>query len=127
MEKNYNQLVLEMLHKELIPAMGCTEPAAVAYTANIAKTTLGCLPQHVVVRCSGNIIKNVKGVVIPNSGGLKGIEASCILGIMAPDNGRGLEVLNNLEENVIKKTRELVGTGYCETFWKKIKDHYILK
>ena len=119
MEKNYNQLVLEMLHKELIPAMGCTEPAAVAYTANIAKTTLGCLPQHVVVRCSGNIIKNVKGVVIPNSGGLKGIEASCILGIMAPDNGRGLEVLNNLEENAIKKTRELVGTGYCETFLEK--------
>jgi len=123
LEKSYNQLVLELLHRELIPAMGCTEPAAVAYAANIARTTLGCLPEHVIVRCSGNIVKNVKGVVIPNSGGLKGIEASCILGIMAPENGQGLEVLNDLEESAIAKTKQLIGTNYCEMFVEKEQGH----
>lgn len=121
MEKNYNHLVLALLHRELIPAMGCTEPAAVAYATNVAKTALGCMPEHVIVRCSGNIVKNVKGVVIPNSGGLKGIEASCILGIMAPDHGKGLEVINDLEENLITKTKELIGTGYCESFLERDK------
>ena len=119
MGKKYEQLLLELLHRELIPAMGCTEPAAVAYAANIARTTLGCLPEHVIVRCSGNIVKNVKGVVIPNSGGLKGIEASCILGILAPENGQGLEVLNELEESAIAKTKQLIGTNYCEMFVEK--------
>jgi L-cysteine desulfidase len=113
--KDY-QLILKLLHGELIPAMGCTEPAAVAYAANLARTTLGVLPDHVIVRCSGNIVKNVKGVVIPNSGGLKGIEASCILGIMAPENGQGLEVLNDLEEGAISKAKELIASGYCEMF-----------
>lgn len=116
MESKDYQLILKLLHGELIPAMGCTEPAAVAYAANLARTTLGSLPDHVIVRCSGNIVKNVKGVVIPNSGGLKGIEASCILGIMARENGQGLEVLNDIEEEAISKTRQLIGTGYCEMF-----------
>lgn len=119
MENNSHQLLLELLHKELIPAMGCTEPAAVAFAANLAKTTLGCFPDHVIIRCSGNIVKNVKGVVIPNSGGLKGIEASCILGILAPDNGKGLEVLNSIEEDAIAVAKELVGTGYCEIYLEK--------
>lgn len=119
MDSKYNQLILELLHQELVPAMGCTEPAAVAYAANVAKTNLGCMPEHVLVRCSGNIVKNVKGVVIPNSGGLKGIEASCLLGLMAPDHGEGLEVLNELEESAIRKSKALIGTGYCETFLEK--------
>lgn len=99
--------------------MGCTEPAAVAYAANLARTTLGCMPDNVIVRCSGNIVKNVKGVVIPNSGGLKGIEASCILGLLAPINSKGLEILNQIEESAILKAKQMIGTGYCEMFLEK--------
>ncbi len=119
MENRDYQLLLKLLHGELIPAMGCTEPAAVAYAANLARTKLGALPDHVIVRCSGNIVKNVKGVVIPNSGGLKGIEASCILGIMAEENGQGLEVLNDIEDGAILKTWQLIGTDYCKMFVEK--------
>ena len=67
---------LQILRKELIPAMGCTEPIAVAFAAAKARQVLGVMPERMVARCSGNIIKNVKGVSVPNAGGQKGIEAA---------------------------------------------------
>lgn len=69
-----------ILKRELIPAMGCTEPIAIAYAAAAARSLLGSMPASITVKCSGNIIKNVKGVVVPNSGGLRGIDISAILG-----------------------------------------------
>ena len=66
---------VQILKEELLPAMGCTEPIAVAYAAARAREVLGALPDRVVVEASGNIIKNVKSVVVPNTGGLKGIAA----------------------------------------------------
>ena len=63
---------LEILEEELVPAMGCTEPIAIAFAAAKGRALLGALPDQVVVEASGNIIKNVKSVVVPNTGGLRG-------------------------------------------------------
>ncbi len=95
MEKNcctYNNYV-EILRRELVPAMGCTEPIAIAYCAAKARAALGCLPDKVCVAASGNIIKNVKSVIVPNTGGRKGIEAAAAIGIVAGDENAGLEVI----------------------------------
>ena len=76
---------VQTLKEELIHAMGCTEPIAVAYAAALASQTLGCEPDHMDVACSGNIIKNVKSVTVPNSGGMHGIEAAAVLGAVGGD------------------------------------------
>ena len=75
MERNSEKYCtyLQILRKELIPAMGCTEPIAVAYCAAIAGKTLGCLPERVEIEASGNIIKNVKSVIVPNTDGRRGV------------------------------------------------------
>ena len=75
----------DVLNRELVCALGCTEPIAVAYAAALASQTLGCEPDHMDVACSGNIIKNVKSVTVPNSGGMHGIEAAAVLGARADD------------------------------------------
>ena len=77
------------LEEELVPAMGCTEPIAIAYGAAKARELLGELPDQVVVEASGNIIKNVKSVVVPNTGGLHGIEAAAAAGVV-PSTSRPL-------------------------------------
>ena len=73
MEKNIYDNYLAILREEMVPAMGCTEPIALAYGAARAREVLGKEPEHIVAKCSGNIIKNVRCVIIPNSGGLKGV------------------------------------------------------
>ena len=78
-DKMYQQY-LQILHEELIPAMGCTEPIAIAYGAAKAREILGTEPEKIVVDASGNLIKNVKSVVVPNTGGLKGIEVAAAVG-----------------------------------------------
>lgn len=70
----------DILNRELVCALGCTEPIAVAYAAALARETLGCEPERLELDCSGNIIKNVKSVTVPNSGGLAGLEAAATLG-----------------------------------------------
>ncbi|HSL60704.1 MAG TPA: serine dehydratase subunit alpha family protein, partial [Desulfotignum sp.] len=74
---------LDILKEELVPAMGCTEPVAVAYAAARAAAVLGDLPDRVKIEASGNIIKNVKSVVVPHTGGLRGIAAAAAAGIAA--------------------------------------------
>ena len=105
MKKNtpiYNCYV-EILKRELVPAMGCTEPIAIAYCAAKARSVLGCLPDKVTIAASGNIIKNVKSVIVPNTGGRKGIEAAAAIGIIAGDETAGLEVIAHArEENKLK-------------------------
>jgi len=94
----------EILHEELIPAMGCTEPIAIAYAGAMARKVLGKLPEKIVVEASDNIIKNVKSVVVPNSGGLKGIEAAVVAGVVAGDADKMLEVIcdvNSAERKAI--------------------------
>ena len=89
---------LEILKRELVPAMGCTEPIAIAYCAAKARATLGCLPNKITVAASGNIIKNVKSVIVPNTNGGKGIETAAAIGIIAGDEKAGLEVIAKAKE-----------------------------
>lgn len=89
---------VQILREELVPAMGCTEPIAIAYGAARARAILGRLPERVEVVASGNIIKNVKSVVVPNTGGLKGIEAAAAAGIVAGQADRILEVISEVTQ-----------------------------
>lgn len=100
--------LIQILHKELIPALGCTEPIALAYAGAIAHKVLGEMPERMVVTCSGNIIKNVKGVAVPNAGGLKGVDVAAVLGLVAGNADRELEVLQDVTEQDILRTQELL-------------------
>ncbi|MFI3170405.1 MAG: L-serine ammonia-lyase, iron-sulfur-dependent, subunit alpha [Faecalibacterium sp.] len=93
MQESLYRAYLEILQTELAPAMGCTEPIAVAYAAAKARAVLGALPQSVQVKASGNIVKNVKSVIVPHTGGLKGITAATAAGIVAGNADKELEVL----------------------------------
>ena len=88
------QTYCAILRQELAPATGCTEPIALAYCAASARHALGEAPQRVRVQVSGNIIKNVKSVTVPNTGGLKGIQAAVAAGVVAGDEGAALEVIH---------------------------------
>ena len=92
MEADY----LRILKEELLPALGCTEPIALAYGAAECRALLGAEPESVSARCSGNIIKNVKGVVVPNCGGMKGIGTAVLAGALYGDSEKGLEVLSSV-------------------------------
>ena len=94
MDKNIYKNYLAILREEMIPAMGCTEPIALAYGAARAREILGKEPERIVAKCSGNIIKNVRCVIIPNSGGLKGIPAGVILGAVAGDASLNLSLIH---------------------------------
>ena len=87
---------IQILKEELRPAMGCTEPIAIAYAAAKAAEVLGTLPEKILAEVSGNIIKNVKSVVVPHTGGLRGIQAAAAAGAVAGDAGAELEVISNV-------------------------------
>ena len=102
-----------ILKKELVAAMGCTEPIAIAYAAAKCREVLGAMPDHCKVYCSGNIVKNVMGVTVPNSGGLKGIDVAATLGILGGDANRDLEVLESVTEADVHEAKRLLGRGFC--------------
>lgn len=102
--KNYTDL----LKSELIMALGCTEPISIALAAAKAREVLGDIPTKIEVMCSGNIIKNVKGVTVPNTNGMKGVEAATAIGTVAGDSCLGLEVLSKVTENDIKAAKDLM-------------------
>lgn len=97
-DQNKYQNYVRILNEELIPAMGCTEPIAIAYCAALMKQTLDNLPNKVVINVSGNIIKNVKSVTVPNTLGLCGIDVACAIGIIAGDPSKKLEVIANVSK-----------------------------
>ena len=97
---------VQILKEELVPAMGCTEPIAVAYAAAKARSALGCLPDEVIIGCSGSIIKNVKSVVVPNTGGMRGLEAAAAAGIIAGDEDKKLEVISHVSEAQLPRIRD---------------------
>lgn len=105
---------LGILEEELIPAMGCTEPIALAYASAKAREILGKAPEKMTARCSGNIIKNVRCVRIPNSGGMTGIEAACALGALCGDVSRGMEVLEAVTAEGLEEVVEFLKNGGCE-------------
>ncbi len=92
---------VEILKRELVCAMGCTEPIAIAYCAAVARKALGTLPSEIDVAASGNIIKNVKSVIVPNTGGLRGIEAAAAIGALAGDAEAGLQVVSHVTQEEI--------------------------
>ena len=105
--KNYT----EILEHELVPAMGCTEPIAIAYAAASARKLLSEDVKHIDLCCSGNIVKNVKAVTVPNSGGQKGMQVAAILGALGGDP---------------EKCRSLVNTGFCKvSFEEEVPKLYI--
>lgn len=98
---------LNILHEELVPAMGCTEPIAIAYAAAKAKEILGCMPARAEVGVSGNIVKNAKSVVVPHTGGLRGIRAALAAGLVAGDANRQLQVISGISAGQYKKSAAL--------------------
>lgn len=113
MDKKIYTNYIKILEHELIPALGCTEPIAIAYAAAKAREVLGEFPDCIEMCCSGNIIKNVKGVTVPNSRGLRGIEAAAVLGVVGGDASKELEVLQGVSQADIRKAQELVKEKYC--------------
>lgn len=106
MTEELTRIYLDILAEELVPAMGCTEPIAISYCAAKARSVLGGLPERLTVGCSGNIIKNVKSVVVPHTGGLKGIEAAAAAGIVAGREDRELEVISEVTPEEIEAIRD---------------------
>ncbi|MDR1193521.1 MAG: L-serine ammonia-lyase, iron-sulfur-dependent, subunit alpha [Peptococcaceae bacterium] len=102
---------LRVLARELLPAMGCTEPVALAFAAAKIRALLGCVPERVAVAVSGNIIKNAKSVVVPNTGGMKGIPAAVAAGLIAGDGELGLEVISRISESQKAEIRRYLADG----------------
>lgn len=130
MNRDLYQNFIKILEHELVPALGCTEPGSVALAAAQATSLLGTFPEHIEVWCSGNIVKNVKGVIVPNSGGMRGIDAAAILGTFVADscdNEETLEVLNFATDDNIAKTHELVKTDFCTCHLQEDKPNLYIK
>ena len=107
------QQYISILKEELRPAMGCTEPIALAYAGALARRLLGAEPEKVLVAVSGNIIKNVKSVVVPNTGGLRGIAAAVCAGIVAGDPDRELQVISEVSLEQQTRLRQFMDTVHC--------------
>lgn len=102
------QTYIHILKEELIPAMGCTEPIAIAYASAKAREVLGCLPDRVKIEASGSIIKNVKSVIVPNTKHLKGIPAAATAGIVAGDASKQLEVIASVNDEQIGQMKDFL-------------------
>lgn len=113
MDRKTYETYVKLLEEELVPALGCTEPIAIAYAAAKAREILGEMPGKVMLYLSGSIIKNVKGVTVPNSGGLKGIEIAAMMGIVGGDAQRELEVLQTITPGQIETAKDMVKREVC--------------
>lgn len=123
MDTRLYELYEQILRKELVPALGCTEPGAVGYTAAKAASILGQFPDHVDMYCSANIIKNVKSVSVPNSNGMKGIEAAAVLGMLAGNPDDSLEIFKTADDDKILKTKELISSSFCNVHLQEDEDN----
>lgn len=102
---------VQILKEELLPAMGCTEPIAIAYAAATAVAALGAKPESLLAEVSGNIIKNVKSVVVPHTGGLRGIPAAAAAGAVAGDADAELEVISNVTPEQIAEINDFLNSA----------------
>ena len=114
MKETRDNQYIQTLKRELIPALGCTEPIAIAFAAAKAREVLGQAPEKIDIRCSGNIVKNVKAVTVPNSKGLRGIDVAAALGVVGGNASRELEVLQEITDEHIEAAKELIAKG-CVT------------
>ena len=115
-DPEYDKYV-SILHEELKPAMGCTEAIAIAYAAAKGRAALGAMPDRVKIEVSGNIIKNVKSVVVPHTGGLRGIPAAACAGIVAGDENAELEVLSHVTEEEISRMAKFMEATPVEVIY----------
>lgn len=114
MDQATHQTYLSIIKKELIPSMGCTEPIAIAFCAAKARSVLNKLPKKVLIEASGNIIKNVKSVVVPNTKGMKGIEVAAAMGIIIGDDKKGLEVISHVNPNSLEEVKTFMKNVHME-------------
>lgn len=128
-DQKFKRDFLMLLREELIPAMGCTEPIALAYAAAQAKAVLGATPEKIVAKCSGNIIKNVRCVSIPNSQGMVGIEAAVALGAFGGDAMRGMEVLEGVDVRARQAALSFAQAGKCKVEYLDSENplHFIIE
>lgn len=108
MEQHVYDTYLNILKSELVPALGCTEPITIAYASAIARECLGAFPDVIQIKASGNIIKNVKSVVVPGTNGMKGIEAAVAAGLIGGKSEKKLEVISEVTEAEKKEIKALV-------------------
>ncbi|QLY40212.1 serine dehydratase subunit alpha family protein [Hujiaoplasma nucleasis] len=125
----YEQEIFDILKEELVPAKGCTEPISIAFAAAKAREVLGEIPDKIIVSASGNLIKNIRCVTVPNTGNLVGIEASAIAGMIGGDASLDLEVISNIKEsdlNIIHQylLKKMVKVTLLDT---PLNLHFILK
>lgn len=106
--------MIQILEAELVPALGCTEPIAIAYAAAVARKVLGAKPESILAECSGNIIKNAKSVIVPMTKDMKGIEAAAVVGMLGGDPERKLEVLTTVREEDLAEAKRLIAGGICK-------------
>jgi len=120
---------ISILEEELIPAMGCTEPIALAYASARGRELLGEYPDRIIARCSGNMIKNVRCVTIPNSGGMTGIETACVLGALGGDASKEMEVLESVDDACRARAKEMIANNACivEYLDSEIPLHFIIE
>lgn len=111
--------ILSILNEEIIPAEGCTEPIAIAYAASKLTSILGNVPEKIDIYLSGNMIKNVKSVKIPNSEGMVGIEASVAMGAILGNCERELMVISHVDTNRLSEVRDYVNSGKINVFLDK--------
>jgi L-cysteine desulfidase len=108
MEKELYDKYISILNEELLVAMGCTEPISLAYCAALSRETLGELPERVEICVSGNILKNVKSVIVPNTGGLKGVIAATAAGIIACNSHKKLQVLEGITDEMRAQIKDYI-------------------
>ena len=114
MDSKIYDTYVALLNTELTMATGCTEPIAIAYAGAKLREVLGQIPEHCTVYCSGNIVKNVFAVTVPNSGGARGIDTAALLGIIGGDASAGLDVLHAVTPDQIAQMKEMVAAGCCD-------------
>ena len=114
MDRKIYDTYVALLRTELTMATGCTEPIAIAYAGAKLREVLATIPEHCTVFCSGNMVKNVFAVTVPNSGGARGIDTAAVLGLVGGDASAGLDVLHAVTQEHIDLTHKLVDAGACD-------------
>ncbi len=124
----YVKEFLQILQEELVPALGCTEPIAIAFAGAKAREVLGGMPSKITVKCSGSLLKNIKCVSVPNTK-LHGVEASVLSGLLVGDSNKGMEVLSSFQESHIPLVESWIKKGICkvELLKSPLNLHFIVR
>ena len=114
MKKSLYDKYIQLLNQEMVKALGCTEPIAVALAGAKAREVLGKMPKKIIIKCSQNIVKNVKGVVVPTTNGLKGIDTACLIGCIAGKSELLLEVLRDVKKEDLILLKKMLNDKVCK-------------